>query len=245
MFFYKFRWDLQQTAIFFHTKLHCSFNSKPTRKSHLKNAPSDWPSKRTSISSHLTTPFSLLELCPSKIFPTWADQGPNQGPAEGCQLPPVSPVLILSPAVLQEASHAWKVTGCPPCFCRGLRVLPGHRDTRGAMNKESESTKQLEKSMVRCEYDLQRGGGTALLPTFSLPKTPPLPHRVVLGKKKFPFTTKLCCRSSASHRTWVSPCNCCPALCQTGGHWHSTEFWTAAGPCRVTLENMHTDILFI
>lgn len=113
-----------------------------------------------------------------------------------------SPVLILSPAVLQEASHAWKVTGCPPCFCRGLRVLPGHRDTRGAMNKESESTKQLEKSMVRCEYDLQRGGGTAFFPTSSLPKTPSLPHHVVLDKKKFLFTTKLCCRSSASHRMW-------------------------------------------
>lgn len=109
-------------------------------KGHLKNAPSNWPSKRTSISSHLATSFSLLELPPNRIFPTWADQGPNQRDVSCHHSSLFSFWAQLSWRKLHMpgrslAVHPASVGGAP----RVRRYQGSHE--QGA----KESTKQLEK----------------------------------------------------------------------------------------------------
>lgn len=103
--------------------------SEPTRKGLLKITLNNW-AKGGDL--HLpVTPLSLAVLPPSGISPAWVDQVPNRGLSGACRLPLQLPVLALSPAVLWEASHAWRVTGCPPHFCRDPSVLPGHMGMAG------------------------------------------------------------------------------------------------------------------
>lgn len=64
-----------------------------------------------------------------------------------------------------------------------------------------ESTKQLEKPPQWSGVSMPSWEVVALPSSnLSLPKAPSLPHHVYQGKK-FSFSTKLCCRSSASHKS--------------------------------------------
>lgn len=95
------------------------------------------PREGTSVSLCPVTPFSLLVLPPGGISPACVDQVPSRELLGGCWLPLRSCVLAPSPAVPREASHAWRVTGCQPHFCRGPRALTGHKGTRRAVSRES------------------------------------------------------------------------------------------------------------